>query len=61
MSDTPAIDVVRSRYSKAPDQDAADLQAFAEHLERLRQRVRAEDIHSTEVAVTFVSHWRGPR
>lgn len=56
MPDTSPIDVVRSRFPLAPDDEAAELQKHAEHLGRLRDQLRGEDLHGLEIALTFDPH-----
>lgn len=53
MSDPAPIDVVRSRYPMAPDEDQAELQDYAEHLGHLRRALRTEALRGTGMAVTF--------
>lgn len=53
MPDIAPIEVVRSRFPSTPADDAAELQKHAQHLGRLRDRLRVEDLHGLEIAVTF--------
>lgn len=53
MSEPVPIDVVRSRYPFAPDQDEAGLREHAEELERRRSSLGTEDLRGIEIAVTF--------
>ena len=53
MSDPAPMDVVRARFPLTPDQDQDELRAHAEHLERLRRSLRAEELSGAGIAVTF--------
>lgn len=53
MPDPAPIDVVRARYPLTPDEDAAALQAHADHLAALHERLRPEQIRDVEPAMIF--------
>lgn len=60
MPDISSIDVVRSRFPSTPANDAAELKAHAQHLGRLRDQLRVEDLRGLEIAVTFDPRGGGP-
>lgn len=53
VPDPRPLDVVRARFPLTPDGDAAGLQAHAEHLDALHQRLNAEHLRGAEPAMTF--------
>lgn len=53
MPERDPIETVRSRFPSTPAEDAAELQEYGQHLARLRDQMRAEDLNGLEIAVTF--------
>jgi len=53
MPDPTPIDVVRGRFPSTGSDDEAELLEYARHLDQLRDRVKAEDLHEFELALTF--------
>lgn len=53
-ADAPrALDLVRARFPRTPDEDAAALAAHAEHLAALRERADLAALRGHESALTF--------
>lgn len=48
-----ALDMVRARFPRTPDDDGAGLREHAEHLAALRARVDLSALRGRESAVTF--------
>lgn len=54
MTDAPrALDLVRARFPRTPDQDAPGLAAHAEHLAAGRRQVDLAALRGRESALTF--------